>query len=90
MASNFRPNSAGLREYLMSGDLYPALEQHAKAIEARVRANAAQHVRTGAYEASIHTERQRGRDRVRVRVIADDEKADILEARYNIFGRAVE
>ena len=73
----------------MSRQLYPALTPVAQRIEARAKANAAAHVDTGDYRRSIHTERQLGRERVRVRVIADDEVSAILEARYHIIARAV-
>lgn len=85
----FTPNSAGYRELLMSPELYRGLAGPAAEIEGRAKENASPHYRTGAYESSIHTERQVGRDRVRMRVIADDDVASILEARYHILGRAV-
>lgn len=87
--ADFQPNRAGIREYLLSGDLYPALEAHAEPIKARAEALARAHYRTGDYERAFHVERSRARDRVRVRVVNDDEVAPILEARYHILGRAV-
>lgn len=84
----FQRDSRGYRELLMDPMLYKGLAPEAAKIEARAKANAAPHYRTGAYEHSIHTELQHGHDRVRERVIADDDVAPILEARYHIIGRA--
>lgn len=87
--AHFEPNNRGLAAILLDPALYQPLERIADPIEARWKAGAAQHYRTGSYFRSIHKERGRSRDRVRVRVVADDEVSAILEARYHIAGRAV-
>lgn len=89
MPATFEPNHAGLREYMLSADLAEALMPKTEPILARAKALAAQHERTGDYERSIHIERNRSTDRVRAQVVADDPKAEILEARYHFLGKAI-
>lgn len=84
----FEPNWRGIRSIITDSSLYDALERRAAPIEARWKSQAGAHVRTGEYLRSIHRQRSRGLDRVRVRVIAEDDKAAILEARYHFGGRA--
>lgn len=95
--AEFRPNRAGLREYLRSGELYPALESTAATIEARAKSlarvesatSAEERNRTpGRFRDSIHTERHLGPSRVTVRVVADSEGAAAIEARDRTLGRA--
>lgn len=86
----FELNQAGVREYMLSGALYPALEAPALRISSRAKSLGAQHVETGDYDRGIEgPTRERGHDRVRVRVYATDEKSAILEARYHVMARAI-
>lgn len=88
--AQFTPNSAGLREYLLSGDLHPALLEAAVPIYARAKGLAAAHVRTGNYERGIQAPaKERSPDRVVVRVRATDPKSALVEARYHVMGRAI-
>jgi hypothetical protein len=86
---DFKVDNAGLRAILRDQARYPDLEKAAVPILARAKALASFHHRTGRYEGSITTERVRNVGRVGIRVIADDPKASILEARYRILNRAV-
>lgn len=88
MPAEFEPDHAGLREYLLSGELYPALEEHAALIEARAHALASEHVLTGAYLRGIEIVRTRTDERVEVEVRATDRISAILEAAYHVMGRA--
>lgn len=84
--AEFRTDSAGLRAFLRSGDLYPALEAAARPIESRAKGNA--HVKSGQFRDSIHIERHLGTSRVTVRVVADSPGAAAIEARDRALGRA--
>lgn len=86
--ADFILNGAGLREYLLSNDLYPALEVEAAKVLARAKGLAASHVKTGHYMASFGVERGRTASRVHVRVINNDEAAAAIEAQQHILGRA--
>lgn len=95
--AEFKPNKAGLREYLRSDELYPALDAFAAPIEQRAIGNApvesaqdaADRGRTpGQFRDSIHRERHRGPSRVTVRVVADSDAANIIEQRDRPLGRA--
>lgn len=95
--AEFKANRAGLREYLRSGDVYPALETEAAVIAGRARgyarvegAEAAEerHRTPGKFRDSIHTERHVNPSRVTVRVVADCEGAGPIEARDRALGRA--
>jgi hypothetical protein len=86
----FELNYAGVREYMLSGALYPALERPALAISGRAKALGSQHVRTGDYDRGIQgPSRERHHDRVVVRVYATDAKSALLESRYHVMGRAI-
>ena len=89
----FELNHTGIREYLLSGDTYPALVPVASRIAARAKSLASGHIRTGRYAAGVtgpQRERSTGRNgRVRVRVYATDPKSAILESRYHVMGRAI-
>lgn len=87
--AEFEINRAGFREFLLSGDLYPALETVAARVAARARSLAAPHIRTGHYASSFRTERSRSPSRVRVRVGNADDAAAPIEAQQHILGRAV-
>jgi hypothetical protein len=95
--ATFKPNRAGLREYLRGSDYVPALELHARVIEARAQSyahvesalSAAGHNRTpGKFRDSIHTEKHTGPSRHTVRVVADCDGAAAIEARDRALGRA--
>lgn len=87
--AEFVPNNRGLAGILLDPKLYPQLERVARPVEGRWKATAAQLYQTGSYFRSIRTERGRSRDRVRVRVVSDDDKAAILESIYHPAGRAL-
>jgi len=87
--ADFQINRAGFREFLASGELYPALEEHAAGILARARSLAASHVRTGHYLSSFDLERGRSPSRVRVRVVNTDEAAAPIESQQHILSRAI-
>ena len=89
MPAKFTPNRKGLLEYERSDQLYPVLEAKAAPILERAQTLAAQHVESGRYLRSVHAERHRGPSRVAVRVVADDEKAELLEAQFHTLARAV-
>jgi hypothetical protein len=84
--ADYKPNRAGMRAYLRSGDYASGLDQVAALIEARAKSNAP--VRTGDFRDSIHRERHRGPSRVTVRVVADSEGAVPIERQSNALGRA--
>ena len=86
----FELNYAGVREYMLSSALYPALELVAGPISGRAKSLGSQHVDSGAYERGIEgPTRERHHDRVAVRVYATDAKSAILEARYHVMARAI-
>lgn len=97
MPAEFKPNKAGLREFLRSDALYPALDGFAAPIETRAKGNApvesAEDARDrgrtpGQFRDSIHRERHRSPSRVTVRVVADSDAANIIENRTRPLGRA--
>lgn len=65
------------------------LEAIARPMLIRAQGIAAEHVESGDYARSIHLERHRGPSRTTVRVVADDDKAAILESIYHTIGRSV-
>ena len=77
------------RELLHDAGVIAHCESVARPIEARAKAIAGAHVESGDYQRSIHIERHRGPTRTTVRVIADDPKSSILEARYHVIGRSI-
>lgn len=77
------------RELLHDAGVIAHCEGIARPIAARARAIAGEHVESGDYVRSIHIERHRGPTRTTMRVIADDPKASILEARYHVIGRSI-
>lgn len=95
--AEFRANRAGMREYLRSGELYPALEAAAAPIEARAKAyapvetaaEASERNRTpGRFRDSITTRRHLTPSRTTVRVQSDLDAANIIERRHRVLGRA--
>jgi hypothetical protein len=86
--AEFEINRRGFREFLLSGQLYPALEAHAATVRARAESLAGSHVRTGKYLSSFSTERGRSASRVHVRVVNSDDAAAPIEAQQHILGRA--
>lgn len=64
-------------------------EDVARPILANAKGLAADLVDSGDYLRSIHIERHRGPTRTTVRVVADDEKAAILESIHHVIGRSV-
>lgn len=95
--AEFKANKRGLREYLRSDALYPALTAEADLVAARARGyarvetaeSAEEHGRTpGKFRDSIHLERHLGPSRTTVRVVADCEGAGPIEARDRALGRA--
>lgn len=86
--ADFQLNRAGLRELLLSGDLYPSLEVAAAKVLGRAERLAAPHVRTGHYASSFHVDRGRNASRVYVRVVNADEAAAPIESQQHILGRA--
>lgn len=95
--AEFKPDKAGLREFLRSADLYPALDTFAGPIESRAKSNAtvesaesasARNRAPGQFRDSIHRERHRSPSRVTIRVVADSDAANIIENRDRPLGRA--
>ena len=77
----------GIGQMLKSGGVRAELTRRASQILAAAESHAP--VDTGAYKASLHLE-QDTTDRAVVRVVADDPKAAILEARQRILGSAID
>lgn len=98
MSATFRPNRAGIKEYLRTDpELARALEAKAAPIEARAKSNApvesaqdaADRGRTpGRFRDSIRTERRVTPSRTTVRVLADSDAANVIERRDRPLGRA--
>lgn len=95
--ATYKPNRAGMREYLRGRDYVRALQIEAALIAERARTNArvetaesaAGHDRPpGRFRDSIHTEEHRGPVRNTVRVVADSPAAAAIEARDRALGRA--
>ena len=82
-----RLNGRGMEELLKSDDVRKALTKRAKRVLAAAQADP--HDESGDYEAGLHIE-QATTDRAVVRVVSDDWKGHILEAKYGILSRALD
>jgi hypothetical protein len=77
----------GIGEMLKSSDVRAELTRRATRMLDAARASAP--VDTGAYKAGLHLQ-QDTTDRAVVRVVADDAKSAIIEARQRILGSAID
>lgn len=84
---NVRLNSPGVAKVLNDNGVRGFLQSLARRVEQVAKANAP--VDTGAYRDSIHIENATT-DRAVVRVVADDEKAMLVESRTGNLARAVD
>lgn len=80
-------NRAGVRALLNDPGVRAELTRRAEPVLAAAKADP--HDDTFAYEQSLHIE-QATTDRAVTRVVASDEKAHILEARFGILARALD
>ena len=80
-------HSPGVRELLHEDGIREELRRHAERVLQVARDNAP--VKSGAYRDSIHIENATT-DRAVVRVVADDEKAMLIESRTGNLARAVD
>jgi hypothetical protein len=87
MARNVKLNSRGMAQLLKSSGVRAELTRRAAPVLAAAKADP--HDDTGDYESGLHIE-QVETDRAVVRVVSDDWKGHILEARYGILARALD
>lgn len=80
-------NSAGMQELLLSGEVQAMLNGIAEEVAARARATAP--VETGEYRDSIHTRENPTPNRARAEVVAEDDKAMVIESRTRNLGSAL-
>lgn len=87
--AEFEPDHRGLGQVLFDPFLLPPLRRQAQAIMARAKTIAMSHYSTGDYEGDFSLEEGRHRSRMYVRVVNDNDVANLLEGRYHILGRAI-
>jgi hypothetical protein len=80
-------NHKGIADLLKSAAIRSLTTSKAEKVLAAAQADT--HDDTGAYEASLHI-REDTTDRAVSRVVADDPKGPILEAKYGILSRALD
>lgn len=78
----------GMRKLLTSAGVQRNLDEHAERAAGYARSIAP--VASGAYRDSIHAEPAPTEKRARSRVVADDWKSHILEARDRVLGRSLD
>lgn len=80
---------AGIDEILRGSGVQRALRAEAEKSLAEAKSIASRHVDTGAYLASLRIDARRGRTRAVYRVVAEDRKATLLEARFGILKKGM-
>lgn len=88
MAVRVRLNRAGVRELLLSAGVQGAVTDQAEDIASKARATAPVG-ETGEYQASIGVIEDPTPNRARARVVANDDKAAIVESRTRNLGSAI-
>lgn len=83
-----KPNGRGILDVLRSNRVGEELRRRAEASAANARSNAP--VDTGDYRDSIHVVMEMHPTRVVAHVVADDWKANIIEARFGTLGRSLD
>lgn len=78
----------GMRELLRSAGVQRELDRRAERVAETARSLAP--VESGDYRDSIHAEPDPTSERARAKVVADDYKAHILEAKHRTLGRALD
>lgn len=80
-------NESFFQNVLKSPEVAGLCEQAATAAAAAARATAP--VKTGAYRESIHVEKKQGKTRAWCKIVADDEKAGLIESKTGNMRRAL-